>query len=897
MKHTTISIITALRPQRLSKGFAVDEAGDLRKSPGGKLLDGELGTRAIVSLAEFATVLESLTSAQALVYGVPINVSAKRIMTKKAFVAADRPANATTRTNEAFAWPNGPGVLMLDYDPPSERDPLDRDALVQAIRAAATGLADAELLWWPSASSCIWQGDKELRGISGQRLYLLVEDASDIPRAGKVLVERLWLAGNGHIEISKSGALLERTLVDASVWQPSRLDFAGGAECGADLEQRRGAPTIVHGRMKIIDSREAFPELTEDECVQLTAIMSEAKRAVESETEGIRERWIESRAQDTISSQDRGDPDKMKAARAIAQRALETDVLAGSFRLIVQLGDQRENITVGHVMDNREKYHGCLTCDPMEPDYDEGRLVGRLYLMQARPTLHSFARGPKTYRLHRAPARIELVKGHTAEAATATIELLRGDPVIYDFGGQLSLVDGARPHPLCEHGLSHHLATVAQFWRGERTASGVIEVDCDPPTALLRQIIAQGERRKLKPLDGVISGPTIRSDGSVLDRSGYDEATRLFFDPMGVEVPQVPTEPTLEQARDALNTLLKPYESFPFVDAAAKGALLAALLTAAVRPVLPTSPAFGFDAPIQGSGKTLLARCVGALVEGREPNMWPHTQSRYDDEEVRKRLFTALRNGSRVLVWDNVVGLLRSASMAMLITGVQIEDRILGKSESIRIPSKVLLILTGNNLTLGDDLPRRVLICRIDPKTDQPFSRQFQFDPLNWTLENRMSILAAACTLIRGRMTHAVQPGPGKLASFEIWDDLVRQTVVWADKELHPGEFGDPMDLVREAQVADPEVEVLFALLTQLRDQFGGGEFGAKNVLERATGEATPNPLRSALLDFGGERALTSAKSLGRTLKAREGRIVNGLYLDGRPDKASGSRIYRIREA
>lgn len=213
----TLSIITATKPERLSKGYSLGADGDLIKSPGGNLVQGKVETRNLESLADLAAILQSLTPAQALVYGVPIN-SAARVMTRKAFAEAGKPAGATTRTNDAFQWPQRSGVMMLDYDPDAGGDPLERDALVQAIRAAAPGLADASLLWWPSASSCIWHKDTELRGIKGQRLYLILQDAADIPRAGKALVDRLWLAGHGYIEISASGAMLERTLVDASVW-------------------------------------------------------------------------------------------------------------------------------------------------------------------------------------------------------------------------------------------------------------------------------------------------------------------------------------------------------------------------------------------------------------------------------------------------------------------------------------------------------------------------------------------------------------------------------------------------------------------------------------------------------------------------------------------------------
>jgi hypothetical protein len=889
----TLSIITAIKPARLSKGYSLGANGDLLKSPGGNLTQGEVETRDLATLADLAAILQSLTPAQALVYGVPINPASK-VMTRKAFADAGRPTGATTRTNDAFAWPQGGGVLMLDYDPSKGQNVLDREGLVRAIRKAAPGLAGAGLLWWPSASSCIFAGSAIKRGLEGQRLYMLVQDAADIPRAGAALVARLWLAGHGHIEISAAGSMLERTIVDSSVWQQSRLDFAGGAACGAGLHQDRGKPIIMDGSAEPLDTRAALPDLTPEERDRLAAIKAEAKGAAQPEAEGVKVAWIDARVREMLAPEDQGDPEAIKRAEGIARRALETGILAGDFVVLVERGGKIEPVTVGDMLDNRARFHGCMTRDPLEPDYDGARLVGRLYLMQARPMLHSFAHGGKTYRLHRAPARVELVKGHTSEAATATIDLLRRDPVAFDFGGQLALADDGRVHPLCEHGLAHHLGNVTQFWKLTPRGEALVPVDIDPPAAMLKQIIAQGERRKLKPLDGVITGPTIRLDGSVLDAPGYDSATRLLFDPMGEDVPSVPTNPTLEQARTALDALLQPFETFPFVDATAKGALLAAILTAAIRPVLPTAPAFAFDAPIQGSGKTLLAACIGALIEGRAPDVWPHTQGR-DDEETRKRLFTALRTGGKALVWDNVTGVFDSASMAAFITAEAMVDRILGKSEAIRIPNRALLILTGNNLSLAGDLPRRVIICRIDPETDQPFARQFALDPLQWVLENRLEMLTAACTLIRACFTHKQASAPGRLASFEAWDDLVRQTVVWADTMLRPLEFGDPMDLVREAQAADPEADALFALLDALQDQFGGAEFSAKEVMATMQADMLRSAIETAVLDIAGDRAVRSAKSLGRVLKNREGRIVHGLRLVGRADSASKSRFYKIQ--
>lgn len=75
------------------------------------------------------------------------------------------------------------------------------------------------------------------------------------------------------------------------------------------------------------------------------------------------------------------------------------------------------------------------------------------------------------------------------------------------------------------------------------------------------------------------------------------------------------------------------------------------------------------------------------------------------------------------------------------------------------------------------------------------------------------------------------------------------------------------------------------------------GAFSARDVQARATGSEDARALKAALLDLGGEAALTLSKSLGRQLKAREGRIVQGLCLAGRHDSAAGARIYLVRNA
>lgn len=501
--------------------------------------------------------------------------------------------------------------------------------------------------------------------------------------------------------------------------------------------------------------------------------------------------------------------------------------------------------------------------------------------------------------------RVELVKGREVDAVGEVLGHMRLAPDLYDFGDEVVTVVDGRVHPLNDHGVRHYVGSRVQCWREHPLPKGgTSAVLQDPPQTLCRAILALGPARGLKRLQAVVTAPTLRPDGSVLAAAGYDAETGFLMVPRGEPV-EIPSEPTLTDAKEALAALWHPFRLFPFCSPLDKAVHLAALLSAVVRPAVAACPAPGYDAPIQASGKTLLARCVGALAIGEEPPIWPATSG--DDEEVRKRIFAALRTGARAILWDNLVGTFDSAALAACLTSATFTDRVLGRSEAPTLPNCALLILTGNNLSLAGDLPRRVLVSRIDPRMPDPHKREFDLDPLEYVIQHRQELVAAALTLVLAHRQAGSPRAPGRMASFERWDDLVRQPVAWIGREVAPGEFGDPMDAVTLAQDADPEQEALGRLLLAWKDVFKDKAVLVRELLDlyhdaarAARGVPTvvvsdrERELAEALSEYKPPRGELTAKTLGRVLMYRKERLVGGLRLEAVGKDRKASTYWRV---
>jgi hypothetical protein len=890
-----VSMTVLLSPVPITKSFSLSSEGELDKQTHGNVSSGKLLHQYFDSVDQFAELLRHLTPRQCCIYGVA-PLPEMRLMTQSAWDAAGRPEDAIPRTTSAFAWPDGPGVFMLDYDAPKGgAKPLDRSELFAVLHSACPALAACDSVWMPSTSSAIYNRETGecVVGTKGQRIYFIVEDATDIPRAGQELLVHLWAAGHGNFDVSSSGALLERGVFDATVWQTNRIDFAGGADCEYPLEQRR-VPVIQKAARRMVDSHTAIPTASAEIVAAANKYKAAAKAVVSPVAALKRQEWRESRYEHYSKTNAAMSSEAITRMLDFALDPQRKQLMADWSITVVEVDGTRRAVTVGEVLADPQRYDGMLTLDPLEPEYDDGRPVGKLFL-SGRQNLHSFAHGGVNFALRNKIVKIEKRKGHERQMADEVMAIMRDHPEIYEFGTSVVRVIDGKPVALNENSLRYWLGGAVQFYRLVTSNGHQVEVLEDPSDKLFKMILSPGVPRNFKRLNAVISAPTLRPDGTPLDVPGFDLKTGLLLQTdqeCDIAVPLCPTE---EQALKALQKLWYPFERFPFVDEYARAAHLAGLLTAAIRPAVRTAPAFGYDAPTQGSGKTLLADCVALLTTGIKPDAFPPLN---DDAEMRKRLFSSLLAGDGAIVLDNIVGTFDSASLAAMLTAPQFKDRVLSKSEVSSVPNNAVVLLTGNNMVLAGDMARRVVVCRIDANIETPFGRSFDVDPLSYCESHRLEMMVAALTLIRFCLSSSeFKAAPGRVASFEDWDKFVRQTVIHVGQTLAPDQFGDVMHLLKQNQSEDPDRDGLRDLLLALRASFGTRVFTASEVFSAcnrasASLESRDAKLNEAVLAVSPNPKL-STSGIGRLLRYRRDRICDGLSLQVCSDNKNG-RTWRV---
>lgn len=328
-----------------------------------------------------------------------------------------------------------------------------------------------------------------------------------------------------------------------------------------------------------------------------------------------------------------------------------------------------------------------------------------------------------------------------------------------------------------EHCLRGALCRAANFARTEVRGRGegktAIDVIVHPPMEVVRDILALGEW-EVPPLEGIIESPVIRPDGTVLTAPGYDAATRLYYHRDGLRLADVPEEPSAVDVELAKQALLDLVCDFPFVDEASRTNWLGLLLTPILRPAIDGPvPIALIDAPMAGTGKSLLAEVVSIVATGASAEMLPQPK---DDDEMRKKITGLLTKGAGMICFDNVTSEIASPDLALALTGRLWSDRALGGNQIITVPQRATWMATGNNLRVAGDMGRRSYWIRMDAMLSDPEQRS-QFRHANLTeyaKSQRGYLLACALTIARNWFARGrPKADVPRMGSFESWCEVI----------------------------------------------------------------------------------------------------------------------------
>lgn len=371
------------------------------------LSEGEAQRVSFDSLTALGERMRELTPHQALCFGVfEHEHCAVRSAAKAERYSGTLPL--VQRSRAFVRWPSGLGVMLLDYDPPSAADALDADALVAALRRAEPALERVGMLWRPSSSSHLHSASgEELRGLRGQHIYLIVDDAQRIPAVGEALTARLWLAGLGHAHVTGSGRVLPRTPIDAAVWQPERLVFAC-ASTGKGVEQRMSASRVFAGGILRADSLEP---LTDAEHARVRELQSSAAAGIAGTAAAQREAWVAART-----------AGKPAAERERYEAAADGGALPADLTIELAEGG---SVTVADILANPVRYGGARCADPLEPDYRGDARIAMIVTAAHEPHIHSHVHGGMRYALQSEAERSAAIAAGLDVIAPETLAVIK----------------------------------------------------------------------------------------------------------------------------------------------------------------------------------------------------------------------------------------------------------------------------------------------------------------------------------------------------------------------------------------------------------------------------------------------------------------------------------------
>jgi len=406
----------------------------------------------------------------------------------------------------------------------------------------------------------------------------------------------------------------------------------------------------------------------------------------------------------------------------------------------------------------------------------------------------------------------------------------------------------------------------------------------------LQQFFARGyagwEDSNLPRVRGISSLPMVLRGDKLKFGSGLDQKLGLIFDideNLSDALESI-GEVNLDAAKQAYDWLCNNWLVDLDTDRQGKAVIIALALTVIQRHLLEEAPAFFVTAAQRGSGKTTVLNMVAMATSGTRASAASWS---FDDEERRKGIFSFLREGAPMVVYDNIPrgSALNCPTLERVLTSGEIQDRILGESRSETVPATSIIAFTGNNVGPKSDLASRSLIAFLSTDRPDPENRSFVHDdPIGWTQSHRVEILRCLFSIL---MLDRDSPDRAK-SRFKRWWRMVGHPLELVANVDFDELFRNNDKFDEEAQGAREFIVLMLQYLSDRRcdhREFSAAEIGDlidDKRIDRGNGRAdhrklNPGELRSALEEASGRpftNGKVSAHRVARKLKSIEGRPV-----------------------
>ncbi len=402
-------------------------------------------------------------------------------------------------------------------------------------------------------------------------------------------------------------------------------------------------------------------------------------------------------------------------------------------------------------------------------------------------------------------------------------------------------------------------------------------------------------------LDGVVSAPILRPDGSVLAKEGYDEQTRLFYHSKE-EYPELPAL-SVDSARAARERLEDLFAEMPWAnDKIGKAVALSGILSLIARATLDRVPAHAASGNAIGTGKTKVPEIATMIALGqKETSSWSDV-----DAELRKLITSKVDTGARYILFDDIPGYqaFTGGTINRLLTSTVWTDRLLGTNTMSSSDGQVhglTIFVTGVNLNIKSDVIRRTICAFMNSEHEAPWLRTgFKYPDLDaHVAANRKQFLVDGLTILAAYFA-AGKPKQEvvRLGSFEQWSDLVASAIVWSGG-ADPAKSQEDL---RENDESSADLAQLIAGWQELckdknkeclsaREAF---DIMQRNMLD-SLGSKNPQKYRGIWDLFAGSKL--TGRTLGTKLGHFKNRVLGGLRLvalEADRDKSTKTDRWRV---